>query len=403
MFQSAPGPKARGNPASHSDTLRRSVSIRPRPEGQGKRLVRVLQHGVDARFQSAPGPKARGNARGAGGLGRASPFQSAPGPKARGNSKLKRCVARWLVFQSAPGPKARGNWPVMLLKSRVVEFQSAPGPKARGNKRRGGRLPDRLCFNPPPARRPGETRDCGRGHAAGGRVSIRPRPEGQGKPPQGHDHGLRHEVSIRPRPEGQGKPDMSVAERPQNEFQSAPGPKARGNQSCICLAPTPFLFQSAPGPKARGNRASGDVEKQRTHVSIRPRPEGQGKRRDVAVAEGPQDEFQSAPGPKARGNPAALPPMHRPASFNPPPARRPGETPFRFPLSEFAVEFQSAPGPKARGNERCDVQGLRPVLVSIRPRPEGQGKLDLQNIRDTGKTGFNPPPARRPGETSTRT
>ncbi len=179
------------------------VSIRPRPEGQGNRR---------SRFPSA----------------RPRRFQSAPGPKARGIAPEHARLLAALGFQSAPGPKARGIAPLAVLRRGVRrQFQSAPGPKARGIRGPSTGPRSAASFNPPPARRPGESPQGGDG-APVGAVSIRPRPEGQGNrpcrprcrrgaarfnPPPARrpgesgggeqDHGRRR-VSIRPRPEGQG-------------------------------------------------------------------------------------------------------------------------------------------------------------------------------------------------------
>ncbi len=114
-------------------------------------------------------------------------FQSASGPKAGGNT-LDRCGIRWKLQHYDVSirlrPEGRRNSSINRGKGmRFVTFQSASGPKAGGNRRRRRRCqhrqhvfnhfrpegrrkppsaPDCGCrwtrFNPPPARRPEETR-----------------------------------------------------------------------------------------------------------------------------------------------------------------------------------------------------------------------------------------------------
>ncbi len=156
-------------------------------------------------------------------------------------------------FQSAPGPQAGGNCVLPIESSRASKFQSAPGPQAGGNGCIKPRLLLARSFNPPPARRPGET------------FSDRSRTRG------------RCLVSIRPRPAGRGKRAVRLS------------------------PPNSSWFQSAPGPQAGGNHAV---------------------REEEAWQEG----------------------------FNPPPARRPGETTTGTALFPERRKFQSAPGPQAGGN-----------------------------------------------------
>src|SRR5262249_13000857 len=83
-------------------------------------------------------------------------------------------------------------------------------------------------FNPPPARWPGETEDAAGGRAR--RHGFNPPPaRWPGETPRlgrGADTRL---VSIRPRPDGQGKPGHTQRLGKLIKFQSAPGPMARGN------------------------------------------------------------------------------------------------------------------------------------------------------------------------------
>ena len=179
-------------------------------------------------------------------------------------------------FQSAPGAKAGGNRLLCALVRVGVEFQSAPGAKAGGNHLWPRRRSRAICFNPPPARRPGGT----------GPLDALQRP-----PP----------VSIRPRREGRGERRIDRSVRPGPGFQSAPGAKAGGNPGRLdhpalrCgfnppparrpggtpapldLAGLPVLFKSAPGAKAGGNAIAWSN----------------------SCAKAP---FQSAPGAKAGGN-----------------------------------------------------------------------------------------------------
>ena len=198
-------------------------------------------------------------------------------------------------------PPAR--WPGETPERRRadVEFQSAPGPLARG-KRAGRAARQCPCFNPPPARWPGETP---RAAVADGRLfQSAPGPlaggETNGQIPRWPPT---LSVSIRPRPVGQGKPD-------------AVGPTSR--HPAVSIRPRP-VGQGKPNRSAVASSVK---------LSIRPRPVGQGKRDPRALEAG--------------------------ISFNPPPARWPGETSWTRSLLQIAdaTKFQSAPGPLARGNPR---------------------------------------------------
>src|SRR5438093_709678 len=88
-------------------------------------------------------------------------------------------------------------------------------------------------FNPPPAGWPGETITAfviGVGVV----VSIRPRPDGRGKP-VAVDHPVGNGIaSIRPRPDGRGKRhSVQAMQRLMNWFQSAPGRMAGGNGAAV--------------------------------------------------------------------------------------------------------------------------------------------------------------------------
>ena len=73
--------------------------------------------------------------------------------------------------------------------------------------------------------------------------------------------------------------------------------------------------------------------------------------------------------------------------------------PIRPSVCQVRLVFQSAPGLVARGNAvRQPVTTPTSVSVSIRPRPDGQGKLPMFGSSHDAYS-FNPPPARWPGET----
>ena len=187
-------------------------------------------------------------------------------------------------------------------------------------------------------------------------------------------------------------------------FQSAPGHEARGNVEAdsarlpitTCFNPPPA---TRPGETLREARPADSANtcfnpppatrpgetrcvRQRLdadcYVSIRPRPRGQGKPTVGSISwSEPSTRFNpppaTRPGETGRSRDAGM----RDVSFNPPPATRPGET------SSPAVDPVAIP------------------MVSIRPRPRGQGKpliaaIGIDRVRSRC---FNPPPATRPGET----
>ena len=131
LFQSAPGHEARGN-ATRRAAFGRRCSFNPPPAMRPGETLAVEATSIARTFQSAPGHEARGNACAARRL-RLDQFQSAPGHEARGNSGTTAGDAGCIMFQSAPGHEARGNAPGRMLVAR--------------------------SFNPPPAMRPGETRE----------------------------------------------------------------------------------------------------------------------------------------------------------------------------------------------------------------------------------------------------
>ena len=125
-----------------------------------------------------------------------------------------------------------------------------------------------------------------------------------------------------------GKHAANGASKGGLEFQSAPGPMARGNITALPGSEEKIKFQSAPGPMARGNPDHSACQPSLKGVSIRPRPDGQGKRigHDAVLDAG---EVSIRPRPDGQGK-------HH--GFTGQRSRR--------------CKFQSAPGPMARGNDR---------------------------------------------------
>jgi len=131
-------------------------------------------------------------------------------------------------------------------------------------------------------------------------------------------------------------------------FQSAPGGEAGGNarrgwagHGGAGFNPPPAVrpggtqdrsqdlgwasFQSAPGGEAGGNRASETGYGRTGKFQSAPGGEAGGNVRAEAQAEF-FGKFQSAPGGEAGGNRSGWPISSGGASFNPPPAVRPGGT-----------------------------------------------------------------------------
>src|SRR5439155_10404971 len=85
-------------------------------------------------------------------------------------------------------------------------------------------------------------------------------------------------------------------------------------------------------------------------------------------------------------------------SIRPRPGGRGKHTPAEV-LKLAEAMFQSAPGPEAGRNPRPEEAAHRGGAVSIRPRPGGRGKPAPSPNPAHKEKCFNPPPARRPGET----
>ena len=330
-------------------------------------------------FQSAPGPLAGGIGRPTGRRRCPRCVSIRPRPAGRGNradadGRARRpelCPRRVSI---RPRPAGRGNQEMDDAGSDEDKFQSAPGPLAGGIRPARAPQPPETCFNPPPARWPGES--WYPAVSAGGiKFQSAPGPLAGGirecNPPRER---LRL-VSIRLRPAGRGNRPFDPAIVAGSQwFQSAPGPLAGGianpsarRAASSCFNPPPArwpgespcdasahslreMFQSAPGPLAGGILRS-------CRLMVTPYP------------------FQSAPGPLAGGIDTGPTGGRRgPGSFNPPPARWPGESLAQRPPDRFRR------------------------AVSIRPRPAGRGNRDVRRFMRALRVCFNPPPARWPGE-----
>ena len=183
-----------------------------------------------------------------------------------------------------------------------------------------------LRFNPPPARRPAETWSrtvnlpsamkfqSAAGPKASGNVRHLPQPLGH----------VAFQSAAGPKASGNGERIDLHAKG--HLFQSAAGPKASGNRIEAAVKACTCQFQSAAGPKASGNGQTHPAFPRFVPVSIRRRPEGQ-RKPPIGVATINCFQFQSAAGPKASGNAAKQPVTSGLDVSNPPPARRPAETP----------------------------------------------------------------------------
>ena len=194
-------------------------------------------------------------------------FQSAPGPKTGRKRAVTPSRRSPVVVSIRSRPEDREKGRVGSRPPRAGSFQSAPGPKTGRKRRVIEHRAGRPCFNPLPARRPGERGPCRvelRGRVD---VSIRSRPEDREKVQCFGPDSAIEPVSIRSRPEDREKVIVTVDGHPGSMFQSAPGPKTgrkspagyRQFQSAPARRPgeTPIRrapFQSAPGPKTGRKR-----------------------------------------------------------------------------------------------------------------------------------------------------
>ena len=258
----------------------------------------------------------------------------------------------------------------------------------------------RFSFNPLPARRPGES-DLA--------VEL---VEG--------DHGFQ----SAPDPKTGRKADLNAARNIALRFQSAPDPKTGRERHAAgeCRSSKQCSFNPLPARRP-GERLEHCRAAQRQHivVSIRSRPEDREKAarrsprpRDgrVSIRSRPEDreKVRTVTGDRAPST-----------CFNPLPARRPGEraaasADMHAPLT---VSIRSRPEDREKGDLRVDSdphssvsirsrpedrekgRRSRPTVadhcVSIRSRPEDREKGGVDRDSAT-RDGFNPLPARRPGE-----
>jgi len=107
-----PRPRGQGKPRVGGTYPRSwSVSIRPRPRGQGKPPICLARATNQREFQSAPGPRARGNIP----RSRRSirtrhwTFQIRPGLVARGNGRAGIGPVVVDEFSIRPRPRGQGN------------------------------------------------------------------------------------------------------------------------------------------------------------------------------------------------------------------------------------------------------------------------------------------------------
>ena len=149
--------------------------------------------------------------------------QSTFGHRAEGTSKIDKHFGQLMAVSIRPRPNGQGKRPHRARASRTGEFQSAPGPTARGNVTRIAKTVNRYCFNPPPAQRPGETGQ-GRNQSADRRVSIRPRPNGQGKPhcPRGKSRSWKRCFNPPPAQRPGETPKCGLARRSRRSFNPPP-------------------------------------------------------------------------------------------------------------------------------------------------------------------------------------
>ena len=157
MFQSAPLTEARGDRGYRpADESLWRVSIRSPHRSKGRRWIklRVLYRWL---FQSAPLTEARGDYAIKLKHPDFSLFQSAPLTEARGDLVQGCEYDLHEEFQSAPLTEARGDRGNSLLWMCLAAFQSAPLTEARGDTAGIRYSHHRLCFNPLPSPKQGET------------------------------------------------------------------------------------------------------------------------------------------------------------------------------------------------------------------------------------------------------
>jgi len=154
-FQSAPNPKVGRYLYGYTDkTYDMYVSIRSQPEGREiQRLGRMV----------AP----------------LMMFQSAPNPKVGRYRNLSLMACARFMFQSAPNPKVGRYYAELDSTGFIVKFQSAPNPKVGRYVLIKPILQSKICFNPLPTRRSGDTNNAFCSSLLILYVSIRSQPEGR--------------------------------------------------------------------------------------------------------------------------------------------------------------------------------------------------------------------------------
>src|SRR5258708_7067392 len=101
--------------------------------------------------------------------------------------------------------------------------------------------------------------------------------------------------------------------------------RGRGRPTAATISPGSSLFLTPPPSEAGGDVSLLAHSDQPKTVSIRPRLGGRGRPWSYQTT-GLHTSFQSAPGSEAGGDVRLTPELGAMACFNPPPARRPGET-----------------------------------------------------------------------------
>src|SRR5205814_1898439 len=128
-----------------------------------------------------------------------------------------------------------------------------------------------------------------------------------------------------------------------------------------------------PRPEDRGKRrAAGD--RRVVLAGFNPPPARRpGETRGGSPCRRPAARFQPAPGPKTGGNLMDQTARAGTARFNPPPARRPGETAILAGAEPDLHEFQPAPGPKTGGNKEARAVGALVNMFQPAPGPKTGG------------------------------
>ena len=422
-FQSAPGRWPGESRRREVRRRARQVSIRPRPAGRGNRGA-----GQDAMQDRSVSIRPRPLAGGISPRGhfarRTNSFQSAPGRwpgESRASPRPRLSPSRF----NPPPAAGRGNRRAAQRSRPPRSVSIRPRPLAGGISRRPSATAwKRWCFNPPPARWPGESTAWP--PAASRWTCFNPPPAaGRGNRGGSSAGAERRAVSIRPRPLAGGIGDSASGTINIDLFQSAPG-RWPGESPCRRRRPTSRSGRVSirPRPLAGGIAEAPPVFQPRVPVSIRPRPlaggiaasctpnwtptasfnpppaAGRGNRRPPRRRSGNRP-VSIRPRPLAGGNASprrSIPILQK--GFQSAPGRWPGESVALIENGLRAAMFQSAPGPLAGGILRCVWESARDAQVSIRPRPLAGGIIATLPSPCASRRSFNPPPARWPGESS---